>query len=496
MSIVVVSPDYAGPREAFRHTWEGLLNIDQFRWMVRRDVQDQLKMARDEIGGRVVRAVGMLDDEMRVLGKDPMGFRDPSRQAPRLNWQIVDYVIQSLLELGMNPMFTTTFMPGHLASGTETCFSTRANISPPKSWKEWGALVQASVRHAIDRFGRDVVRQWYFEVWNEPNLAGFWAGGEKGYHELWLTTYRAIKEVDAELRVGGPSAACGQWVGELLEFTQKHDCVPDYLISHVYNNDSENNPLSPFDGPQEDKVSKSPHFAAGVMRGVHAIIQQMNFKGEVHWNEWGRSWFGHDPVRETPNEAAFAVKTMSEVSQLADYFAYWCLSDVYDQVGYGAETFHGNYGMLNLQGLRKPHYHAFQLLARLGTQRVKVRGQGLTPLTNAIATSDGRKHYVMVYSFDAGLQASQETLDVTIHLPGKVHPESLTLYVIDESNNNILQHWREMGSPAYLSAEQLAFLRSHNLLRASPAPGVSDHEGVPCAHFRMQHPGVALLEVA
>jgi hypothetical protein len=40
------------------------------------------------------------------------------------------------------------------------------------------------------------------------------------------------------------------------------------------------------------------------------------------WDQWGRSWLPHDPKREIANEAAFIAKTMSEFSQLADYYAY------------------------------------------------------------------------------------------------------------------------------------------------------------------------------
>ena len=74
MSTLRLRPDWDAPTTPFRHTWEGLVNIDQFRWMVRGDVQAQLKMARDELGARHVRAVGMFDDEMRVLGIDPRRF--------------------------------------------------------------------------------------------------------------------------------------------------------------------------------------------------------------------------------------------------------------------------------------------------------------------------------------------------------------------------------------------------------------------------------------
>jgi hypothetical protein len=183
-------------------------------------------------------------------------------------------------------------------------------------------LVADGTRHAIDRYGVEIVKNWYFEVWNEPNLENAFLEGSQGdFFRLWAETYRAVKEVDASLRVGGPSAARGDWVLDLVDFGRKNNCEPDYIITHVYNNDSEWAALSPFDGPQEDKASKSPHFAAGVMRGVRRELDARGFKGEVHWNEWGRSWLPYDPIRETANEAAFVVKTMSEVSQLADCYA-------------------------------------------------------------------------------------------------------------------------------------------------------------------------------
>jgi xylan 1,4-beta-xylosidase len=262
----------------------------------------------------------------------------------------------------------------------------------------------------------------------------------------------------------------------------------------VYNNDSEWAALSPFDGPQEDKASKSPHFAAGVMRGVRRELDARSFKGEVHWNEWGRSWLPHDPIRETANEAAFVVKTMSEVSQLADYYAYWCLSDVYDQVGYGRETFHGNYGLLNLQSLRKPAYHAFQLLSLLGDERVPVSGDGLNALTGAIATRAPEGNGVLVYSFDETYEAGAQMCQARVTLPQGATQSSLRLYRINSRDNNVLTQWREMGAPAYLKRDQLSQLQANNTLQAASEDiTFSNENGVPEARFNMETPGVALL---
>lgn len=492
-------PAWESPCSPFRHTWEGVVNVDQFRWLVRRDLQDQLELARRELRARHVRAVGMFDDEMRVFGLSPASFMGYEPKAPRTNWQTVDYVIDSLLDRGLQPMFTTSFVPSAMASGPLTVFTTKAHTSPPKDWRQWEAFVRGSVEHAIDRYSLPVVRQWYFETWNEPNLDGwFWGGTQADFFRLWETTFRAIKSADASLRVGGPSTARAEWLADLLAFGAKHDCTPDYLITHIYNNDSAaHHPLAPFAGAQIDKSGTSPNFAAGCIRGVRELLQRLGYKGELHWNEWGRSFHGVDPRREQPSEAAFIARLLSEVSQEADVFAYWCLSDIYDQVGYGREAFFGGYGLLSLQGLRKPAYHAFELLAKLGTERVRVASSdGADSFLNAIVTrSPGeRRAHALVYAYDHADEPALRSVEVAIELPRGARPGAF--HRVDSSENNVVARWRELGAPPYLSREQTRALAEENTLRSSSTPVRCEAaDGVPTARFTMECPGVALLEM-
>lgn len=498
---VEITPDYGGPTRPLRHSWEGLVNIDQFRWLVRADVQEQLEMAHAEIGARHVRAVGMFDDEMRVMGIDPVNFASNERRlAVRPNWQVVDYVIGRLLRAGINPMFTTTFTPSVMATGDRTCFSTRSRIGQPNDYGAWAELVSAGARHAIDQFGIDVVRGWYFEVWNEPNLRdSFWDGSQADFHRLWLETYRAIKSVDAGLRVGGPSTARAEWIGDLIDFGRRHDCEPDYVIAHVYNNDSASAPLSPFHGPQSDRTNDSPHFAAGVVRGVRALLDDLRFQGEVHWNEWGRSWWPHFAPREGASEAAFIVKTMDEVSQLADRFAYWCLSDVYDQVGYGAEAFHGNYGLLNLHGLRKPGYHAHQFLNALGTDRLpaQITGAEARPGSTfgAIVTRSPRRFEVLAYSYRDRDDDVALATPIRLALPVGADLTEARVSYVGREQNNVVADWRSIGSPAYLRADQLDHLRENNALTAAPVAIGKNGGRAPHAILELPDPGIALVTV-
>ncbi|MBS0633551.1 MAG: hypothetical protein JSS11_16700, partial [Verrucomicrobia bacterium] len=152
------APHWNAQPTAFRHTWEGILNVDQFRWMVRRDMQEQLEMARSELGARHVRAVGMYDDELRVFRPSPQSFMGYASKDPRTNWQIVDHIIDSLLDRGLNPMFTTSFIPSAMASGPITVFTTKGHTSPPADWKAWEKFVGESVRHAVERYSLPVVR--------------------------------------------------------------------------------------------------------------------------------------------------------------------------------------------------------------------------------------------------------------------------------------------------------------------------------------------------
>lgn len=502
MTDLVISPTWTAAGEPLRHTWEGVVNIDQFRWMVRKDCLEHLAMAHQELGAHTVRAVGMLCDEMRVVGRNPTLARKPGQEATRTNFQIVDYVIDELLELGIRPMITTTFIPSMLSGGNATVFDTKSITTMPKDWSAWSSLISELTQHLVDRYGRSEIRNWYFEVWNEPNLKGsFWDKDTDNsfdglFGKLWTNTWQAIKRVDEGFRIGGPSAARGEWLKELLEFTRKERCEPDYIISHVYNNDSGHGQFSPFLGPEADRGKTSPNFTRGVVRGARKILDDWGFKGEVHWNEWGTSWFPCEPKRETAQEAAWVCRTMGEVSQLGTYFAYWALSDIYNQVGYGKETFHSNYGMLNLQGLRKPAWFAHMLLRKLGDRRLPVNGTGTDEDLNAIVTSSATGKQALLFASQLNNVEERKTHQVRLKLPGKPN-RGVRLWRINQSEHNILAPWQDMGSPAYLRKDEREFLRGQNALTACGADQVRIEQAADgCwANFALPAPGVALLEI-
>ena len=495
-----ISPDWTHPGEELKHSWEGLGNIDQMRWIARKDTLEQLELAYNELNMRHVRAVGIHHDDLFPIDIDPkhsMTIPEKDR-IPRNNWQVIDYIFDSLIDIGISPMYTTAFTPTVMATTDQSVFRTRCNVSPPKSYREWSDYIVATLEHFKYRYGKKRMDEWYYEVWNEPNLEAFYGGDQEEFFKLWKYTYDAIKSVDRDWPVGGPSTARAEWIDDFLKFTRQNDCAPDYIIAHCYNNDSEWAALSPFDGLQEDRTNKSPNFLPGVANGVYKLLQEEGFTGEVHWNEWGRSWFPFDAMRETANEAAFIVKSMAEVHDKADYFAYWCLSDIYNQAGYGAETFHGNYGLLNLQGLKKPSYYAFELLGKMGDRLLPHTGENLDRNHNAFISTGKNGYQALLYYFDNDYEVDGpgSQVSVKLKLPDPVDKDKITLYQVSKSNNNLIDDWKKQGSPDYLKYDEKGeWLKKNTLDPSGTTLHIEKENDGSWLNFTYEAPGIAFVDI-
>lgn len=199
-----------GPKD---EAWRVCVGACHAALNLRSDWRQQLELIHQECGFEYVRFHGLLDDDMEIYSEDGKG-------QPVYNWKKLDALYDSILKAGMHPFVELGFMPQALASGTQTIFFYKGNVTPPKSYEKWGALVEALVRHCEERYGRDEVKRWYFEVWNEPNLlGGFWTGSMGDYFKLYEASSKAVKRVCADYQVGGPGTAGGGWIKETLDYS-------------------------------------------------------------------------------------------------------------------------------------------------------------------------------------------------------------------------------------------------------------------------------------
>ncbi len=356
----------AEPATVLLHFWEHTVGSDHAPVALRADWQSQLERCHNELGFQYVRFHGLLSDDMGTLVRE--------KNQLLYSFFNADKVFDFLLSIGMRPFVELSFMPTALASGKKTVFSYKANVTPPRYYKQWATLIQKLVSHWIERYGVAEVRQWFFEVWNEPNLKSFWTGTQRDYFRLYRHTAEAIKSVDASLRVGGPATAKSEWIDDFVDFCERNKVPADFITTHQY----------PTDGFESDEETEVQLFKSqrGIMREVAQDTRRQARSKPVYYTEWNSSSNPRDPLHDEPYAAAFAVSTIMEARSLVEGYSFWTFSDIFEENYFPSAPFHGGFGLLNLHGIPKPTYRAFELLHNIGTEQflVAIEGRILDPV--------------------------------------------------------------------------------------------------------------------
>jgi xylan 1,4-beta-xylosidase len=422
------------------HSWEHTVGSCHAPIALRADWQQQLRRCRAELGFRYVRFHGLLSDDVGTVVKhnDELLY----------SFFNADQIVDFLLSIGMRPFVELSFMPTALASGSNTVFHYRGNVTPPQDYEQWSTLIHTLVAHWADRYGVQEVAEWFFEVWNEPNLKAFWTGTQKDYFKLYQVTADAIKGVDPSLKVGGPATARDGWIDEFLEFCEGHKVPVDFVTTHHYPTDA----LGHEDDDTETQLANSRR---GVLREWTVDTRRRAGALPVYYTEWNSSSNPRDPRHDEPWAAAFVAKTVLEASELVQGYSFWTFSDIFEENYFPSMPFHGGFGLLTLHGIAKPTYRAFQLLHSLGTERLLVDGRHET--VNAWVTRDNARVTALLVNH-ALPGHSIASVRVRVHLAQAPEPSGAWVERIDEHHANAKRRWQALAAPEYLdgpAVEQL-----------------------------------------
>lgn len=441
---------------------------------LRADWQRQLRRVREECGFRYIRFHGLFTDDMGVY------FEDKSGRAS-YNWQYVDELFDFITGLGMKPFVELGFMPGALASGSQTIFWWRGNVTPPKDYAKWEAFIAAFTRHVTERYGADEVRSWYFEVWNEPNLDGFWMGNpdkkpfevwapaaRAEYYKLYAASARAVKSVDPRYRVGGPATAGSGWIDETLAFCAEQKLPLDFVSTHTYAT------MSGYldeTGNAGTVLSPDRHAVTGEVKATRAKIEASPFAGtELHYTEWSTSYTPSDPIHDSYHSAAFILDKIRHNDGAAQSMSYWTFTDIFEEAGPRTTPFHGGFGLLNYQHLPKPSFYAYRFLHQLGDTELassdtesfvcRDAAGGVQALFwDFTITHPGAS--VINQEFYAKDQPAKPKGEIALRLTGlKPGRYQLAATLVGYRANDVQSAWRDLGSPAQLTRAQVSTLRT------------------------------------
>ncbi len=435
------------------------------------ELADAFRIVRRELGVQAVRAHAVLHDALAVYRETGAG--------PVHEFSKIDQVMDRLLETGLRPIVELSYMPRDLAAEPEkTVFDYGAIISRPRDFERWTALVRDLVAHVADRYGREEVRRWAFEVWNEPNLCVFWAGAESDYLRLYDASARAVKSVDPGFRVGGPATAAAGWIDDLLEHCRTADVPLDFISTHTYG-------LPPLD-----------------LRPIAARFGRPDMP--LWWTEWGVSPRDGAAINDSAWAAPLVARGMRSAAGRVEALAYWVASDHFVEGGDARALFHGGFGLLTIGNLRKPRFWAIAMLERLGERELasQLEGDGAGSLVETWASGDPDGRIAIAVwngTLDQSEGARVRALDRSVALtveglrPGRYE---LRHHRVDARHSNILRTWKRLGRPDWPDDAGWKRLRAADRLETlEPVRSVRARRGRLTLEFALPMPAISLVEL-
>jgi xylan 1,4-beta-xylosidase len=471
-----------------RHSWQRCFGQGRAGELLRADFVAQLARAKAELGFRYLRFHGLFHDEMAVVTRRADG-------SLCFHWHYIDTIFDTLLKLGIRPFVELNPMPVALASGEQTMFHFKMNVTPPREFAEWGQLIEAFAGHCVRRYGLAEVRQWYFEVWNEPNLAGFWSGTQEQYWELYRRSALAVKRVDPQLRIGGPATAQGLWVPELLEWCEKHAVPVDFVSTHSYQQDE----LNFF--PQR---SGSPHAPSDYLldqfKRVEQEVAESPFPDvEIHWTEWnsisadaqGRISWTDNLSTDALYCGSFILHHCTRADRLCTSLSWWIVSDIFGEDGVSPLPFSHTYGLFTPHGLPKPSFHAFKWLARMQGPRLRIDHFTTNPACGHLITREAGTTRILLWYHPPVEDATGNWQDVLeLNLESDI---IVTRCHLRAGQGSAYETWQQWGCPPNLTPSQEDALR----FASEPACTAERHPaGTAHIPFHLQPYEILFLEAA
>ena len=419
---------------------------------LQKEYQAQLKLVQDAIGFQHIRGHGLFTDDMAI-------YQETEKDGERIveyNFTYLDMVMDSYIEVGLRPFLELGFMPQKMARGTQTVFYWKGNTTPPKDYEDWKKMIQALLRHLIDRYGEEDVLTWPIEGWNEPNLPGFWEKADmQEYFKLFKNSFEAIKEVNPKFRVGGPAVCGGSdeiWIKAFMEFCHDNKIPVDFVTRHHYTTEL------PDDVGHYGyaELMKAEDGFANLHTTRDIIDSFPEYKGmEIHITEFNTSYIPNCPIHDTNQNAAFIAQQLSRLGDDNESYSYWTFGDIFEERGVPFTPFHGGFGLVANGCIPKPTFWTFAFFKKLKEKQ----GVCVYRDDNSVVMklADGEYRGIV---WNQTRNRTGNTISFQYDFEADKKQYCLLTKRVDEETTNPLKVWHDLGEPANPSKEQVALLQS------------------------------------
>jgi xylan 1,4-beta-xylosidase len=433
-------------------------------------------------------------------------YTETKRGKPVYNWQLVDSIMDVFVKRGMKPVVEIGFMPEALSRKPQPYRHTwQPGVDynkiytgwayPPADYKKWNELVYQWVKHSIERYGKDEVRTWWWEVWNEPNI-GYWQGTPEEFNILYDYAVDGVKRAMPEAKVGGPSSTGPGWnkAADFLRNFLKH-CEEG--VNHATGKKGSPLDFISFHAKGSPKVIDG-HVVMNMATQLNDVAKGFEIVSKSVFKELPILITEFDPEgcaacgMATNPENAYRNGTMYSSYTAASFTRLYDLAKRYNVYLEGVTSwsfeFEGQpwfYGFRDLatNGVDKPVLNVFRMFGMMKGNRIEVendheialdsilaKGIRRTPDIHALATASDASMVLMVWNYhDADVP--QEKIDVLLNIkniPAK--KVMLSQFRIDRDHSNAYEVWKSMGSPQAVNDTQFKILERAGQLELFKSP--------------------------
>lgn len=415
------------------------------------EYQEQLKLVQKEIGFQHIRGHGLFCDDMAIYHE----YEENGVKKVEYNYTYLDRVMDFYRSVGLRPFLELGFMPEKLARGTQTIFYWKGNTTPPRDYGVWCEMVQHLLRHLMDRYGAEEVVTWPVEVWNEPNLCGFWENADmQEYFRLFHKTFDAVKAVDSRFCVGGP-AVCGGtdevWIRAFMEYCKENKIAVDFVTRHHYTIEQ---PMC--EGHYDYVKLIAPEEGFFNLKTSRDIIDSFaEYKDlPIHITEFNTSYTPKSVIHDTNLNAAFIAHQLSRLGDGNASYSYWTFGDVFEEQGVPFTPFHGGFGLVADGCIPKPTFWTFAFYKKLQ------KSNGICVYRD--------EHCVILRKPDGGYMGvgwnpvksnTEDEKRFVLSLMAESGAYSLLTKTVDEETCNPLKVWHDLGEAANLTEGQKKLLQ-------------------------------------
>jgi len=461
-------------------------------------------------------------------------YSEDASGRPVYDFTILDGIFDAYKDASVRPLVELGFMPRDLAADLpnrhepyqvhypQSTVSGKSN-NPPRDYGKWEELVRVLTAHLVERYGRDEVLHWYFEVWNEPDI-DYWHASPEEYWKLYDYAVAGVRQALPEARVGGPASTspgnekANIFLKNFLEHVNSGrsaatgGAVPiDFISFHAKGFPTIKEGVVTMGLNRELKdVDQGFALIAGFPRFRHLpiILSEADPEGCAACSSKVNPANNYRNGTLYPAYTAAAFKGLFE---LEDRHAVNLISILSWSFEFEDKDYFEGFRSLATNGVDKPVLNVFRMFGMMSGDRVGTESTGAVPLDtlvitgvrqqpdiDAFATRSDQGAAVLIWNYhDVNRPAPAAPATVTISgIPAGVNRVLLEHYRIDDTHSNAYTVWQKMGSPQNPTTQQYAELQAAGQLQLLASPAWLDvNNGQVTISTELPRMGVSLLRL-